>query len=102
VSQNALAGSQGAWFPELFQAKTRSSGASLAYQISATTSGITPFITTLLFIRMGWVGPALLCLAYSVIGLISAVLTAETWGPKEREAARLATAEAPQNDLVGV
>jgi MFS transporter, MHS family, shikimate and dehydroshikimate transport protein len=102
VSQNALAGSQGAWFPELFQAKTRSSGASLAYQISAMISGITPFITTLLFIRMGWVGPALLFLAYSVIGLVSAVLTAETWGPKEREAARLATAEEPQNDLVGV
>ena len=27
VCQNSLAGAQGAWFPELFQAKTRSSGA---------------------------------------------------------------------------
>ena len=37
VCQNSLAGAQGAWFPELFQAKTRASGASLAYQISANT-----------------------------------------------------------------
>src|SRR6185437_11836242 len=32
--QNSLAGAQGAWFPELFTANTRASGASLAYQIS--------------------------------------------------------------------
>jgi MFS family permease len=44
VCQNSLAGAQGAWFPELFQAKTRASGASLAYQISAMVSGFTPFI----------------------------------------------------------
>jgi MFS family permease len=30
VCQNALAGAQGGWFPELFNANTRSSGASLA------------------------------------------------------------------------
>lgn len=42
VCQNSLAGSQGAWFPELFQAKTRASGASLSYQISAMVSGFTP------------------------------------------------------------
>jgi hypothetical protein len=53
VFQNALAGSQGAWFPELFNANTRSSGASLAYQISAIASGFTPFITTLLYEAYG-------------------------------------------------
>ena len=42
VCQNSLAGAQGAWFPELFQAKTRASGASLAYQISAMVSGLHP------------------------------------------------------------
>ena len=41
-------------FPELFQARTRSSGASLAYQISAMISGITPFVTTLLYLSLGW------------------------------------------------
>ncbi|MEU0514380.1 MFS transporter [Amycolatopsis sp. NPDC006125] len=95
VCQNALAGAQGAWFPELFQAKTRSSGASLAYQISAMISGVTPFVTTLLFLWLGWLGPALLFLAYSALGLVSALLTRETWGRAEREAADRATAETP-------
>ncbi|MER5394184.1 MFS transporter [Saccharopolyspora sp. NPDC002686] len=93
VSQNALAGSQGAWFPELFQAKTRSSGASLAYQISAMISGFTPFVTTLLFIALGWMGPALLFLVYSVLGLVATLLTRETFGKREREEARRLSAE---------
>lgn len=96
VCQNSLAGAQGAWFPELFQAKTRSSGASLAYQISAMVSGFTPFITTLLFVSFGWVGPALLFSAYGAIGLWAALVTRETWGPKERAAAELAAAETPE------
>jgi MFS transporter, MHS family, shikimate and dehydroshikimate transport protein len=84
VCQNALAGAQGAWFPELFQANTRASGASLAYQISAMVSGFTPFITTLLFEWLGWMGPALLFSAYAAIGLVAALITRETWGPRER------------------
>ena len=80
VSQNALAGCQGAWFPELFTAARRASGASLAYQISAMVSGFTPFITTLLYLKFGWVGPALLFSTYALIGLIAALLTRETFG----------------------
>lgn len=99
VSQNALAGAQGAWFPELFNANTRTSGASLAYQISAMISGFTPFITTLLFEGFGWMGPAVLFSVYAAIGLWAAVMTRETWGPAEREAADKATAAA-QHDLV--
>ena len=57
------------WFPELFTANTRASGASLAYQISAMVSGFTPFITTLLFVSFGWIGPALLFSSYAAIGL---------------------------------
>lgn len=95
VSQNALAGAQGAWFPELFTANTRSSGASLAYQISAMISGVTPFLTTLLYIGMGWMGPALLFLAYSVIGVVSTLVTRETWGPVERREAAEAAAQTP-------
>lgn len=92
VSQNALAGAQGAWFPELFTANTRASGASLAYQISAMVSGFTPFITTLLFEGFGWIGPALLFSAYAAIGLWAALVTRETWGPAERAAAERAAA----------
>ncbi|MDQ0120647.1 MFS transporter [Pseudarthrobacter sp902506025] len=95
VCQNSLAGAQGAWFPELFQAKTRASGASLAYQISAMVSGFTPFITTLLFVSFGWMGPALLFGAYALIGLWAAVATRETWGKRERELADEATKSTP-------
>ena len=93
VCQNALAGAQGAWFPELFNANTRASGASLAYQISAMVSGFTPFITTLLFEWIGWMGPALLFSSYMAIGLWAAIATRETWGPRERRLADKATAE---------
>lgn len=94
VCQNALAGAQGGWFPELFNANTRSSGASLAYQISAIASGFTPFITTLLFEAFSWWGPALLFSAYMAIGLVAALLTRETWGPRERELAEKASRDA--------
>src|SRR5262245_2964420 len=93
VCQNALAGSQGAWFPELFSANTRASGASLAYQISAMVSGFTPFVTTLLFEWMGWMGPALLFSGYAAIGLVAALLTRETWGTRERKVAEEAVAQ---------
>lgn len=95
VCQNSLAGAQGPWFPELFQAKTRSSGASLAYQISAMVSGFTPFVTTLLFVALGWMGPALLFSFYAAIGLWAAVVTRETWGKRERELADEATKSTP-------
>lgn len=98
VCQNALAGAQGAWFPELFTANTRASGASLAYQISAMVSGFTPFITTLLFEGFGWIGPALLFSGYAAIGLWAALATRETWGPAERKAADAAVAK--HHDLV--
>jgi MFS family permease len=85
VSQNALAGSQGTWFPELFNANVRSSGASLAYQISAMISGITPFATTLLYLQFGWMGPAILFGGYSLLGLVAALLTRETWTAQIRD-----------------
>ncbi|MGO2054029.1 MFS transporter [Glutamicibacter sp. BW80] len=100
VCQNSMAGAQGAWFPELFQAKTRSSGASLAYQISAMVSGFTPFITTLLFIQFGWMGPATLFIGYAAIGLWAALITKETWGPRERQLADEAVAAHPQTSSV--
>ena len=49
VSQNSRAGVQGAWFSELFSAKTRSGGASLAYQLAAVVSGFTPLVATALY-----------------------------------------------------
>ena len=87
VCQNSLAGAQGSWFPELFNANTRSSGASMAYQFSAVVSGFTPFVVTLLYSAWGWVGAAALFCLYGLIGLTATLLTKETFGPIERAAA---------------
>src|SRR3954467_8550994 len=85
VCQNSLAGVQGAWFSELFATKTRTTGASLAYQLSAVVSGFTPLIATALFAEFGWIGPALLFSAYGLLGFLAALVTKETWGRAERE-----------------
>ena len=85
ICQNSLAGVQGAWFSELFNANTRTTGASLAYQISAVVSGFTPLIATALYIGTGWIGPAILFSAYGLLGLLAALVTRETWGKTERD-----------------
>jgi MFS family permease len=103
VCQNSLAGVQGAWFSELFAARTRTTGASLAYQLSAVVSGFTPLVATALFIAFGWVGPAALVSVYGLLGLVATLLTRETWGRRERDevaalehAVRTASAPTPQ------
>ncbi|MGN9840054.1 MFS transporter [Nonomuraea sp. H19] len=85
VCQNSLAGVQGAWFSELFATKTRTTGASLAYQLSAVVSGFTPLLATALYASFGWVGPAALLTGYGLLGLLAALITQETWGRDERE-----------------
>jgi MFS family permease len=100
ICQNSLAGVQGAWFSELFAAKTRTTGASLAYQLSAVVSGFTPLVATALFAAVGWIGPALLFSGYGLLGLIAALVTRETWGKAERAevAALEATLALPSTD----
>jgi MFS family permease len=85
ICQNSLAGVQGAWFSELFAARTRTTGASLAYQLSAVVSGFTPLVATALFAGFGWIGPAVLISVYGLLGLVATLLTRETWGRRERE-----------------
>ncbi|MEK6439231.1 MFS transporter [Pseudonocardia sp. T1-2H] len=85
ICQNSLAGVQGAWFSELFATKTRTTGASLAYQLSAVVSGFTPLVATALYVGVGWIGPALLFSGYGLLGLLAALVTKETWGRAERE-----------------
>jgi hypothetical protein len=75
---------QGAWFPELFATKTRTTGASLAYQLSAVVSGFTPLVATALYAGFGWIGPALLFIGYGLLGLVASLTTPETWGRTER------------------
>jgi MFS family permease len=85
VCQNSLAGVQGAWFSELFATRTRTTGASLAYQLSAVVSGFTPLVATALYAGVGWIGPALLFSGYGLLGLLAALTTRETWGTTERD-----------------
>ncbi|HEX8508990.1 MAG TPA: MFS transporter, partial [Propionibacteriaceae bacterium] len=97
VCQNSLAGAQGPWFPELFNAETRASGASIAYQFAAVVSGFTPFVVTLLYAKFGWVGAAALFGFYGLLGLVAALLTAETFGAAQRDAAEKLHARARQD-----
>jgi MFS family permease len=84
VLHDMLAGTQGAYFSELFKTNTRTSGASLGYQFSAAISGFIPFIAAALATVMGWGGVALIYVAVGVIGLIGVAVTRETWGKAEK------------------
>jgi MFS family permease len=100
ICQNSLAGVQGAWFSELFAARTRTTGASLAYQLSAVVSGFTPLVATALYASFGWTGPAVLFVGYGVLGLLAALLTQETWGRPEREMVALLEDELAGNSTL--
>src|SRR3954452_6335075 len=99
VCQNCLAGVQGAWFSELFAARTRTTGASLAYQLSAVVAGFTPLVATALYAGVGWIGPAIMLSGYGLLGFTAAVLTNETWGPTERAAVAAIEHDARQRPI---
>ena len=84
VLHDMLAGAQGAWFSELFNAKTRTSGASIGYQFSAAISGFIPLIAAATAAAWGWSGVSIVYIACGVIGLIAALSTRETWSNREK------------------
>jgi MFS family permease len=84
VIHAVLTGTQGAWFAELFNTSTRTSGASIGYQVAASIAGFAPFLAVLLANSWGWIGPALFYVAVGIIGLGGVLATKETWGPKQR------------------
>jgi MFS family permease len=81
ILHDMLAGSQGAWFSELFHAKTRTSGASIGYQFSAAISGFIPLIAAAAW---GWSGVSIVYMGCGAIGLIAALATRETWSNREK------------------
>ena len=85
VIHAVLTGTQGAWFAELFRTSTRTSGASIGYQVAASIAGFAPFLAVLLAEKFGWIGPALFYVTVGLIGLGGVLATKETWGPKQRE-----------------
>ncbi|MFF2246378.1 hypothetical protein ACFVTM_19645 [Arthrobacter sp. NPDC058130] len=81
-----LAGSQCAWFSELFPANTRTSGTSIGYQFSAAISGFIPLIAAATAAAWGWSSVAIVYMACGAIGLIAALVMRETWGRRDRAA----------------
>lgn len=84
VIHAGLTGTQAAWFAELFSANTRTSGASIGYQVAASIAGFAPFLAVLLANSWGWIGPALFYVSVGLIGLAGVLATRETWGPTQR------------------
>ena len=84
ILHDMLAGAQGAWFSELFNANTRTSGASIGYQFSAAISGFIPLIAAATAAAWGWSGVSIVYMACGALGLIAALATRETWGVREK------------------
>jgi MFS family permease len=80
----SLTGTQGALLTEQFGTSTRTSGASLGYQIAAALGGFAPLLAALLVGWLGWPGAALLYMFAALIGLVGILVTKETYGKAER------------------
>ncbi|PUB29809.1 sugar phosphate permease [Promicromonospora sp. AC04] len=81
----ALTGTQGSLLTEQFRTATRTSGASLGYQLAAALGGFAPLIAAALVGAFGWPGASVLYLGAAVIGLVGILVTKETWPRAERE-----------------
>ncbi|MER8073054.1 MFS transporter [Streptomyces sp. NPDC094034] len=81
----SLTGTQGSLLTEQFRTATRTSGASLGYQVAAAIGGFAPLLAAALVGAFGWPGAALLYLSAAVIGFVGIVATKETWGHDERK-----------------
>ncbi|WP_182047283.1 MFS transporter [Curtobacterium sp. ME26] len=80
----SLTGTQGSLLTEQFETTTRTSGASLGYQIAAALGGFAPLLAAALVGWLGWPGASLLYMAAAVVGLIGILVTKETYGAAER------------------
>lgn len=79
-----LTGNQGSLLMEQFGTSTRTSGASLGYQIAAALGGFAPLLAAALVGWIGWPGASLLYMSAAVVGLIAIIVTRETYGRAER------------------
>ncbi|MET0828268.1 MAG: MFS transporter [Microbacterium sp.] len=84
VIHATLTGVQGSLLTEQFGTATRTSGASMGYQIAASVGGFAPLIAALAVGAIGWPGASLVVLLAATIGLIGILTTRETWGKAER------------------
>lgn len=84
VIHATLTGNQGSLLTEQFGTSTRTSGASLGYQIAAALGGFAPLLAAVLVGWIGWPGASLLYMAAAIVGLIAILVTRETYGRAER------------------
>ena len=85
VIHASLTGVQGSLLTEQFQTATRTSGASLGYQLAAAIGGFAPLLATALVGVFGWPGASILYMIAGCIGLAGILATRETFGRAERE-----------------
>lgn len=78
LSHDPIFAVESSWFSEQFPANVRSSGISLGYNGASVIVGFVPFVATLVYGAMGWLGPALLFVAMGIISTALAVRTRET------------------------
>ena len=98
----SLTGVQGSLLTEQFGTATRTSGASLGYQIAAALGGFAPFLATAATGWLGWPGAAALYLLAAVIGLVAILVTRETFGRAERARVQQLVEEARTTETVPV
>lgn len=84
VIHASLTGVQGSLLTEQFGTSTRTSGASLGYQIAAAIGGFAPLLAALLVGWIGWQGASLLYMSAAIVGLVGILVTKETFGRAER------------------
>jgi len=79
LGHDAMYGPQAAYFSELFGAKVRYSGASLAYQLaSVAAGGLAPFIATALLAAYGYYAVAGYMMLMAAITVVATYLAPET------------------------
>ena len=71
----SLTGTQGSLLTEQFGTSTRTSGASLGYQIAAALGGFAPLLAAALVGWLGWPGASLLYMSAAIIGFIGILMT---------------------------
>jgi MFS family permease len=89
-----MTGVQGSLLTEQFGTTTRTSGASLGYQIAAALGGFAPLLAAAAVGWIGWPGAAILYLGAGLVGLTAILLTRETFGRAERARVAAEVAEA--------
>lgn len=85
VIHASFTGTQGSLLTEQFRTTTRTSGASLGYQIAAALGGFAPMLATAMVNAFGWPGASMLYMGAAFVGLLGILSTKETYGKAERE-----------------